>query len=704
MRLRNILKLAFFILVPSQAFTSPFDENLNSIIVTDISNLNQLPKDTPSAFTQLDAKLISMLGLTEIDEILRLVPGMRVAKSTSRVPYIAYHGTNAVKSRTGLSIDGQNISQAYLHSSVWNRFDTNSVSKISVFRGAGGSTFGDEDFNGHVNVQTDRPLQGQPVEIEANVNLGSKGYKRNNFSVSGAAGESLAMRLNVAEYEYEGFDYNGDGERKYDGNDFSYIDSTILYEINDRHHIAVDFNYVEAAQEASIESTHAADPRNDPLDPIESEDRRARIKYDYNIKNDHILTINASTQHRRSSQIGDAYQPAFLMAPTLTALGEVNEKLAASTAFGFPYTGTITANEQALVDAYQAEIGSLGSAAYSNMALQYHVETIISRDEVDVGYEASLAPGLRMAFGSRAYQEEYRSDTYFDGSVESSGVMGYVQVEYRTDPFTYNLAFAAEDGDDFNETAKAVRLSLNWHATDNSTIRFSFADGYRTPDVVETRREWSYTFKTIGANVYNVDQVRWFQVDKNTNENVKPEEIESYNISFVYEKNGLYVDAKIFKENYDNLLSDNVFFGLGDIYNSTTNELHGLELDIRSSLGDDLDFGVVYSYMHSNPNNDIENMLAAEHQGAVYGIYNFNAHQSLALAYYAQSELAEEKYGRVDVVYRKMVPFQGVHLTGTFKFSHYLNDEFAVNAQDVDVNRSSYDTKNMFQAGLRVDF
>jgi iron complex outermembrane receptor protein len=90
-------------------------------------------------------------------------------------------------------------------------FDTWSVDRIEVLRGAASVMFGEGAIGGAVNVVPKKPVRG-PIQNEALVTAGSDATRQVAFGSGGAINDMLSYRFDISHRKTDGFMVRGDAE------------------------------------------------------------------------------------------------------------------------------------------------------------------------------------------------------------------------------------------------------------------------------------------------------------------------------------------------------------------------------------------------------------------------------------------------------------------------------------------------------------
>ena len=132
-------------------------EELMSIEVTSASRREQRVEDVPAAVYVIGRDEIRRSGMTSIPELLRLAPGVQVARINSNKWAVSVRGFNSLYSNKLLvMVDGRSIYNPAFSTVLWDTEDMvlEDIERIEVIRGPGGAMWGANAVNGVINIIT----------------------------------------------------------------------------------------------------------------------------------------------------------------------------------------------------------------------------------------------------------------------------------------------------------------------------------------------------------------------------------------------------------------------------------------------------------------------------------------------------------------------------------------------------------------------
>jgi iron complex outermembrane recepter protein len=172
--LPSTLLLAAFAVQPANArdlFEMTLEE-LGTLQITTVTRRSQPVRTTASAVYVITGEAIRRSGFTQLPEILRLAPGVEVARSGSHSWTISIRGFNDdLSNKLLVLIDGRSVYSPLFGGVFWDAQDTliQDIERIEVVAGPGGTLWGSNAVNGVINIITRDAgeTQGGLVEVGA---------------------------------------------------------------------------------------------------------------------------------------------------------------------------------------------------------------------------------------------------------------------------------------------------------------------------------------------------------------------------------------------------------------------------------------------------------------------------------------------------------------------------------------------------------
>lgn len=199
-------------LSPAGAGEDSFFEPLP--VVLTVSRMERAQHEAPAAMTVLDAELIRATGYRDLDRLLRLVPGMLVAKGRGSEQWVSYHGPNATNTQQmQILIDGRSVTATY-----FGGFGTGAlplaiedIERIEVVRGTDAASYGTNAFMGVVNIITRHTAEESGTAVLLAGGTGE--FSEASARYVGHSGP-VGLRITAQHLADEGVDDLRDGRRR----------------------------------------------------------------------------------------------------------------------------------------------------------------------------------------------------------------------------------------------------------------------------------------------------------------------------------------------------------------------------------------------------------------------------------------------------------------------------------------------------------
>ncbi len=132
-------------------------EDLLKLEVSSVSRRDQKLNRTPAAAFVITRDDIARSGATSVPELLRMVPGLQVARVSSSQWAVSSRGFNSrVANKMLVMIDGRTVYNDLYSGVFWDQNDVllEDVERIEVIRGPGATMWGANAVNGVINIIT----------------------------------------------------------------------------------------------------------------------------------------------------------------------------------------------------------------------------------------------------------------------------------------------------------------------------------------------------------------------------------------------------------------------------------------------------------------------------------------------------------------------------------------------------------------------
>ncbi|HKX30081.1 MAG TPA: TonB-dependent receptor [Blastocatellia bacterium] len=208
---------------PAPDLTTASLEELMNIEVTSASKKEERLFQTAAAISVITQEEIRRSGMTSLPELLRLVPGLHVARIDGNKWAITARGFNSrFPNKLLVLIDGRSIYTPQFSGVYWEAqfLPLEEIERIEVIRGPGGALWGANAVNGVINIITKSAAETQGGLMSAGG--GSEDHAFGSLRYGGTAGANAHYRIHARSFSRSGLlDASGreapDGQRAVSG-------------------------------------------------------------------------------------------------------------------------------------------------------------------------------------------------------------------------------------------------------------------------------------------------------------------------------------------------------------------------------------------------------------------------------------------------------------------------------------------------------
>lgn len=228
--------------------TDLFEMSIEELMNTEITTISR-KEDTlfkaPAAITVLTNEDIRRSGHQSVPEVLRMVPGIHVAKIDSNNWAITARGFNSLYAEKLLVlIDGRTVYTPLYSGVYWDVQDLmlEDIERIEVIKGPGGTLWGANAVNGIINIITKKAEDTQGTLVTGGIGTEEKGFS--SLRHGGKLGENAYYRVYAKYFNRDEAEYSN-GHPANDRSDALREGFRIDWDESEQDHITLQGDYYD---------------------------------------------------------------------------------------------------------------------------------------------------------------------------------------------------------------------------------------------------------------------------------------------------------------------------------------------------------------------------------------------------------------------------------------------------------------------------
>jgi len=663
-----------------------FGEDIPEVLTT--TRLRQPKTRVPGSTTVITGDMIRDLGIQNLYEVFRLVPGMVVNFVGSHQPVTTYHGTvHYEQRRMQVLVDGRTAHKATLSDMDWETMPVplDMIERIEVARGPNSAAYGINAFLGTINIITRDPAD--TAGVEARVVRGSRGHLR-TFGSVGNADPDLDWRLTYEKRKFDGFDYQVDGGERFpfhDGHDINSFTYDSRVKINDRTDVELRGGVVDGMNYQDKDKSGELNPFENP--DIDVRDYYLQSKLNVIASERHFFHVMASVQNFDRRQ---QYTVGFPDS-TVQCLRD-NTPL-------YQYTYFPDGSRERL-----CFVDGGGAPAIA----QVDADSEDTRLELEFQDTILLSDDLRIVSGAGFRKDTFRSETYFNGRGNNYQSRFFGNVEYTPiNWLTLNAGGNWERTSTTDDHYFSPRLAANFTLNSRHALRFVYSQAVRTPDGFEQNPDWGYTLRNVRPAIYSdlegrrvttadaYEDLGWLTLGKDLREERIISREVSYFGQFPLERAMLSLEVRGFKDEMRDMISGVIQLKDWSIDNNVAVDQQGFEVEAMIEYPGTT-FRASYGYLDQdtwytgqpiiNQDGDLDTgkqdqavslltRLSVRHSGSLALIQDLPWGLKASSAFYWADEFGRSQFERIDARVAKRFYQPRYTAEVAFTMQHYLNRE-----------------------------
>lgn len=474
----------------------------DQVVVT--ANRNQQTiGDIPGRIALLSNRTISSTPGQSIDNVFKQTSGIYVDRMsgliTSSVTVNVRGITSNEQGRVLALVDGMPVNKTDGGSVNWNRFNSEDVERVEIFKGPGSSVYGTNAMGGVINIIS-KKVQNPGYHAFAKTEYGTFNTFGEKVGVYGKLGDKEGLNFRISGFNRTSDGYNTTREAFRDK--FSTasslketgIDARVGYDFNEKTNVQANFNFYDDKRGTGT---------------LVKEENYMKQKNTYG-----NLAFNTEFGGVKLTA-GAFYQNENYL--------KVNEKYKTNTA------GVLTSYDRFNVDASRKDFGANLNVMASLLTTDFTAGVEIKNGSIDGSDIYQTSTDVVTNKGDMLFLGAFVQDSYnvTDEFSLSAGLrMDYIK--FTNGEFTLTNPTAATS---FMTTFGGPLKEYDW-----TKITPKFTAQYKLADNVKAYAAYSQGFRA--ASLDDLTRSGLIKLGfKNANPELKPEQIDNYEIGFNYDVN-----------------------------------------------------------------------------------------------------------------------------------------------------------------------
>jgi iron complex outermembrane receptor protein len=557
---------------------------LEEVVVT-AQRRSEKMVDVPISITALGPQQLATANVQNLGDIAQLTPSLRFDNQAGFFqPTIRGIGTGVTTSGGGSNV-GIYIDGFYSPNPLAADFQLTNVTSVQVLKGPQGTLFGHNTTGGAILVTTADP--STDAHAEAKVSYGSFNAERFQGYVTGGIGAGVALDI-------EGLFSKGNG--------------FLTNILDDDNHVGAYDNYTvraglkaEIGDKVSVVAHYTHSRENDPTAILTNSNTDTSVDpttgKPWGLQTQGVPGFYTTNPNQVADNL-----PTFITSATDIAQVTVKADLDFANLTSYSQWRREDVNQSEDLDQTGLPIFQLGLPIFDRTISQEFILT------------SKPGPRLQWTAGAFFFTNTDTYVTYIDNGVETVGVgrirlggsssttenyAGYLDATYEVMPQLfvtagarvshdivkdayYNTAFTSlqnpEPGIDSNKVTP--RVVVRYKPTDESSVYASFTEGYKAAII-----DVGGSCQIGPAFACN---------------NVKPEEVNAFEVGYKFEQHGFSTQAAAFYYDYKDLqVSEFLGAAQAAIINAAQSQIYGLEDELHFDLNNHLQLNAGASWTHA---------------------------------------------------------------------------------------------------------
>jgi len=613
-------------------------KNIGSVLTP--SKIEQSIANSPSSVTVITRSQIDALGIKNIPEIMRLVPGFSVGRLRGNDYRISSHGGHINARRIELMIDGRSQFRPGTDRIDWQHLPVSikDIERVEISRTTSTVNYGTNAFMAVVNIITTNSIESAGIKF--NITEGSSDYS-NKWLRAGVLQGTNSHTLSVSSDRETPFELLSDLFR--DAVKVDRITYSSNYLTDDLNSFGVRLGYSDS--EPFFPGLDGVVTRQ--YDSHEGKKYYLQLNSDFDTSDNSNFKMHLYARRETKDEPSTVCLPAAYLLPELGSLYTSDPRFVDVFFSGASIPADASPDDLALLASLNTTIASVGiPSALTRVCGSVAQTTIENQYEFKIDHTLTFNEKLRMGTGLGLRRDDVECEVFLNGDVKLNNVFVWNTIEYiPQQDWVINFGSMAENRG--NDTETSFKLGVV-KKIDNASVRYILAKSHRMPGLFSQYGDWSYSVSNLSPVIFE-DSGQFFISAQSTND-LEPESLVSNEIGFRVESNKFdsFLDIRLFQERLYNLISERLVL---EDFNPTNNgslKSNGVEIEYSLNVNGHTDIRLTYGYLDSETDATYESMLDYQHTGSASIIFTGIPTWVLSTGIYSTDNSIGTYYDRYD--------------------------------------------------------
>jgi len=478
-------------------------EILTEQVVVTANRNQQVIGDIPGRVSLLSSRTIASTPSQSVDDIFKQTSGVYVDRQsgliTSSVTVNVRGITSNEQGRVLALVDGMPVNKSDGGSVNWNRFNSEDVERVEIFKGPGSSIYGTNAMGGVINIIS-KKVQTPGYHAFAKAEYGTFNTFGQKAGISGKLSEKNGLNFRLSGFNRTSDGYNSYREAYRDQFSIasslkeSGIDAKVGYDFSDKTNMQVNFNFFDDKRGSGT---------------LVKEENYMKQKNTYG-----GFAFNTEFDGVKFT-LGGFYQNENYL--------RVSEKYKTNTA------GTLTSYDRYNVDASREDFGVNANASMSLFKTDFTAGIEIKKGSIDGSDIYQTTTDVVTNRGDMLFWAAFLQDSY--NVTDAFNLSAGIRIDYikfsngefiLTNPTatTSFMNLFAGPLKSYDWTKVTPKVTAQYKFADNTKIYAAYSQGFRAATLDDLTRPGLIK---LGF--------------KNANPELKPEQIDNYEFGLNYDVN-----------------------------------------------------------------------------------------------------------------------------------------------------------------------